>query len=63
MNTNNYVIYNRQTGDVLMTIKTEDPMILLLNTPPECDSLRTDMENFGAIKSVDVTTRKLRVKS
>lgn len=58
-----YVIYNKKTGDVHMMIKTEDPMIILLNTPPDYEAIKTDMENFGEIKSVDVKTKKLKLKA
>lgn len=55
-----YVIYNKTTGEVYMTIKTDDPVMVMLNTPSHCEAVRTTASDFGLAKAVDVKSKKIR---
>jgi hypothetical protein len=56
-----YVIYDKSTGEVYMTIKTEDPMMVLLNTPSNHEAIKTNASDFGLARAVDVKSKKIKI--
>lgn len=58
-----YVIYNKTTGDVYMTLQTNDPTMVLLNTPTNYEAVKTNAADFGLAKAVDLKTKRLKIAS
>jgi hypothetical protein len=59
---NNYVIYDLSTGDVTRLLKTDNPLIVELNTPAGCGHVIVDVQNIEEVKKVDIKTGKVERK-
>jgi len=59
---NNYIIYDAITGAVRMTIQTDDPVFVSLNTPTGYRSMISNATALAAIDKVNVATKKIILK-
>lgn len=60
---NGFIIYDLQTGDVSMMLRTDDPTLLLLNTPDGHSAVMSKIEDIKKVKKINVITNSAELVS